>query len=211
MNKQLTLLLAVAALFIVGIGGFFLYSKNNKPQVVTTQAVTTQKPASNHTKSLLELLTSGQTTKCTFETNTSEKSQTTGTVYISGNNMRGQFTTKVNGKASNINLIRVGDQSYIWGDDLPSGIKMKLSAKDLSQNNQTKQYIDANNKTNYNCSPWVPDASQFTPPTNVKFTDYSSMMKMGTGESGAKMDSSICNQIADADAKASCIKAVTQQ
>jgi hypothetical protein len=64
-----------------------------------------------------------------------------------------------------------------------------------------------------NCSGWIPDNSKFQVPGNVEFTDLSAMMENAKmqGKPGAtapKMDSSVCDQIEDADAKAQCQNAL---
>ena len=163
--------------------------------------------------SLIDLVTSGKTTQCTFDVE-AETGSTKGTIYIAGEKMRGDSeTTTENGKTSQMFMIRVNDMYYMWGGELPGGIKMTFNVDKLKSNTQANQYVDLNAKTDYSCSDWTADASKFTPPSNVKFTDLSSMMegvdKM-TEEKSGNIDSSVCDSITDATAKASCINALNQ-
>lgn len=207
-------LLVVAILVLLLGGGVLLYFKGNKPN--TTASVTpTPKPtveAMTNQSSLMDLLNLGKTQKCTFDYKASNNSETKGTVYLSGDKMRGDFNiaTTSNTKGD-MSMIRSGDTSYMWGSLLPGGIKMTVSAKDLASNTQAKQYVDANQKVDYKCGTWIVDSSVFTPPANIKFTDYSSLMPKtqtsgtptGTGTSA---QCAYCNYLSG-DSKASCLAA----
>ena len=101
----------------------------------------------------------------------------------------------------------------MWGGELPGGIKMTFDVDELKTNTQANQYVDLNSKTDYSCSDWAADASKFTPPPNVKFTDLSSMMEgvdKTMEEKSGNTDSSACDSITDASAKAACENALNQ-
>lgn len=210
-----TKLLAIAALVILllGAGGLYFLSQN-KPQTqdTTNKAATESEKSSG--KSLMDLISLGQNQRCTFST-ANEGGSTEGTFYVSQGNVRGDFKVKTSqGKESQMSMIRSGDTNYMWGSDLQTGIKMKLSLEDLSKNTQANQYssVDPSAKADYNCMPWTVDSSLFTPPSNVKFTDLSSMMDKMQGPTGTQTGSGSnpCDQITDPEDKTACENAMQQ-
>ena len=189
----------VAAIILLG-GGALLFSKNaNKPTAQPAPSTSaTQAPSAG--QSLSDILALGKTQQCTFSYDSTSGGKTEGTIYLSGDKMRGDFKVTSSGKVSDFSLIRVGDTNYIWGTGLPGGIKMTISAKDLAGNTQVQQYVNADQKADYKCGAWITDASKFTPPANVKFTDYSAMMPKsnaspaGTG-AGYSSQCAACNYL----------------
>jgi len=217
MLKQKQLIIGavfVILLLLLGIGGFFLFNKSAVAPTQNQTSDTSNAPAENKSAvaSLADLLTSGKTTQCTFNVATSNGGSTNGTVYVSADKMRGDFTiTTKDGKASQMNMIRAGDDYYMWGGELPGGIKMTFDAESIKTNTQANQYVDLNTKTDYRCSDWTADNSKFTPPSNVKFTDLSSMMgKESPTGTKTQTGSSPCDDITDTTAKAACENALKQ-
>lgn len=216
-QKQIIIGIVVIALLLLGVGGFFLYSQNNKPQdqATNTESSATTSQEAGVMNSFIDLVTSGTTTQCTFNTAAGEGGSSNGTVYISGENMRGNFTTTTkDGKASQMYMIRNGDKYYMWGGELPSGIKMTLDINEFKTNTQASQYVDLNTKADYKCNPWTVDLSKFTPPSNIKFEDLSGMMqgydtKTKEESKSPTVDSSVCDSITDASAKAACEAAIS--
>lgn len=204
----------VAVIILLGLGGFLFLgkngtSKNQVTQITPTPTVTENSMTQN---SLLDLLTGGKTQSCTFTYAGSDGTKTDGTVYISGTKMRGDISTITSSKKeSKITMIRDGDITYIWGSDLPTGIKMTLSANDLKSNTQANQYFNSTQKTDYKCSPWSVDSSMFSVPTNIKFTDISSMMKGIVSPTGTiQTGSDPCASITDPTTKTACENALKQ-
>lgn len=204
--------IVIAAIILLGLGGFLFLgkngtSKNQVAQITPTPTVTENATAQN---SLLDLLTGGKTQSCTFSYAGTDGAKTAGTIYISGTKMRGDIsTTTTSNKESKITMIRDGDTTYVWGSDLPTGIKMTVSADDLKTNTQANQYLNTTQKTNYKCSPWSVDSSMFSVPTNIKFTDISSMMKGIVSPTGtAQTGSDPCASITDPTTKAACENAI---
>ena len=117
----------------------------------------------------------GQNLSCTFSNSTAGQSST-GTVYISGTMMRGDFTSQIK-SSTNVqsHMIRSGDQIYVWSG--AQGAKMAFAGLDASASTQSNGSVNLDQKVNYKCTPWTVDNGQFTPPTNVKFIDLSAMMK----------------------------------
>ena len=203
----------ITALIILLLAGGAYFLSQNKSSIKTNQSPTPTK-AESKSSSLLNLLTLGGNQRCSFKSSDT-KTVTEGTVYISGGKIRSDFKTTVEGKVQEMSMIRDGDMNYIWGPSLPTGIKMKISLDELSKNQQAGQFINSNDKLNYNCLPWTTDASLFTPPANVKFSELPSALIPKTTGTQTKTDtknpSSYCDQLTDATAKAACVKAMSGQ
>lgn len=198
----------VAVILLLGAGGAYFLSQNKT--AIQTNVVSTPTVTENKTSSLLDLLNLGKNQQCTFKTTTSG-SKTEGTFYIAQGKMRGDLKTTVDGKEQEMSMIRDGDMNYIWGSSLTTGIKMKLSLDEISSNKQTSQYINTSDKLNYDCKDWRVDSSLFTPPVDIKFTDLSAMMEKTKETTKTTPNTSVCDAIEDEAAKASCIKALSNQ
>lgn len=213
-QKQLMVAAVVVILLILGLGGFFLFSKQSpSTQNQTSNATTGDKKSAMG--SIVDLIKGGSNVMCNFNTTDDENGYTnTGTIYISSGNMRGDFVTTKEGKATNMSMIRNGNDNYIWGDEMETGIKMTISTEDLTEEtNENSKYVDLNQKLDYKCNPWGVDQSKFTPPSNIKFTDLSKMMEETTkmiDDKDGEIDSSICDSIEDANAKTACKNAMSQ-
>lgn len=212
MNTRL-LAIGIIIVILLGAGGLLFYNQSqNKPsQTETSQASPT--PQANQ-KSILDLFSSGASQECTFDYKDETQGETSGVFFMAKDKMRGDITTKAGGKTSNFSMIRVGEDNYMWGTDLESGIKMKLSMEDLKSNEQVSSYTDLDQSFDYKCKGWGVDNSKFTPPANVKFTDFSAMMEgttKATTGGGLKMDASACASITDPSTKAACEEAISGQ
>lgn len=210
-NKALIVAAAVIILALLGGAAYLKLSKSSTNQKGTEKAATptTSANATNNT-TLAGLLALGQNLRCSFNFNGTGGTSTQGTFYLSNGNLRGDFVVKnTDGKETQMNMIRNGDENYIWGPSLPTGIKMKLSFDKLATNEQANQFASLNQKTNYTCVPWGADSSMFNPPSNVSFTDVTSMMPAASPTGAKTQTASPCDQIADATTKAACIKALS--
>lgn len=213
-QKQLVVAAIVVILLVLGLGGFFLFSKQSpSAQNQTSSAITGDEKSAMG--SLVDLINGGSNVTCDFNSPVDENGYASkGTVYISSGNMRGDFVTTQNGKVTNMSMIRNGNDNYIWGDEMEAGIKMTLSTEELTkETNESSKYVDLNQKLDYKCNPWGVDKSKFNPPTNIKFTDLSKMMEETTKMMEDKkidIDSSVCDSIEDATAKAACKSAMSQ-
>jgi len=218
-TKNITIaVIVIILLLLLGAGGFLMLNKNtatsNKTATSQTQTATVKNEQTR--KSLLDLIKIGQNVRCTFKSEVTNGS-TEGTVYVSGQNIRGDFSIKTtsDGKTTQTSMIKTGDTSYVWGAGLPTGIKMTVSLETLAANKQASQYVDPNQKVDYNCVPWNVDSSLFTPPSNIKFTDMTSLLApkgtiTGTKEQTKTDASSVCSQITDETAKNACENALKQ-
>lgn len=214
MTKQAIIAVVVAVVIVLGAGGAFLYSKN-KPasQPNSTTATQSANEESSMSSDLTSILKSGKTQQCSFSYDEQNGNSTSGVTYLSSDKMRTDINSTTNGKSSTIYVIRNGDDNYIWGSEFPNntGMKMTMSIDEYASNTDSKKYFDPTKKIDYSCSGWTIDSSVFTPPSNVKFQDFSAMIegvmkavsKTPTGAQGNSEQCNICNSLTG-DAKTTC-------
>lgn len=124
-----------------------------------------------------DLVTRGGNYACEINTvGTAEA--TAGMVYVSGTNVRGDFTSVVSGKSVTSSMLKMGDTFYVWGGGMEQGIMMPASAMTGSSAQGTNQGsgIQADHSYDWNCSTKGADASKFVKPAGIEFMDMSAMM-----------------------------------
>ncbi len=94
-------------------------------------------------------------------------SDTDGNVYISGKDIRGEFSVDAPYVGNiTVNMIADGSDVYSWTSMTPQGVKAPQS--DLGEGDTgtetSGQVIDANQVLNYDCQPWSRDDSKFAIP-----------------------------------------------
>ena len=197
MNKKI-LVIVVAALLLLGGGYFFLNSRKS----ITLPGSQTSAPSS-----LKDLITKGIPQSCTFS-----GEGESGSVFVSGKKVRGDFDTTVEGKVTKSHMIVDGNTSYLWTDDQKEGFKMTfdVSAVDASPEPGTAtsgESFDANANMNYKCSPWLEDSSKFALPSGVTFTSFA-MPSAQPGASGSgSSQCSYCDSLTG-DSKTQCLTAL---
>ena len=213
-NNIIIIVVVLLLLLLLGAGGYLMLSKKTVSPEKTTPAQTNTQPKTEQTsKSLLELIKMGQNLRCTYTSQMSNGS-TEGTVYVSGQNVRADFTVKgSDGKTAQTSMIRNGDTSYIWGASmLGKGIKMTVALDKITGSKQASQYVDPNQKVDYNCTPWNVDSTLLTPPSNITFTDMTNLLapkETGTpAETKTNPSTNPCSEITDANVKAACESAL---
>lgn len=217
-TKQAIIGIVAAIVILFGAGGVFLYSQNKSPQPQpnsTTTATDQENKKSSMSDSLTSLLKSGKTQKCTFSSQDIGGGNTQGTAYLTTDKMRTDLTITSSDKTSMVYVIRNGDDNYIWGSEFPNstGLKMTLSIDEYESNSDSREYFDPTKKLDYDCSGWTVDSSVFVPPSNIKFSDLSSMMQgmmksetkpTGAAPSSSASNCSVCNSLTGS-AKTSCL------
>lgn len=209
MKKFLPVALVV---LVLAIAGYFYFGKSKGGTMMGDT------PAGM--KSLKELITSGVSQKCTFSV-TGESGVSEGTNYVSGGNVRGDFTNTYQGKETVSHMISDGKTSYVWTEGEKTGYKMSVSeetkeSQDGTTDDTMGNEANLDQKMDYNCSSWVPDNSLFSPPSDVTFTDLSEMMMQETSsESPSMMEDtssqcSYCDSLSG-DSKTQCLSALNCQ
>lgn len=211
-NKKLILIaFSVLILFVLGFVVWGLTRKNNKNTLPLTQdqkSQETTKTADADTVkgNVFDLLKLGKSLKCTYSMD-AEGISVSGTSYVSGKNMRGDFENADNGGAKiQSHMISDGTWVYSWSSASPMGFKMNISeaeSKGTTTDTDTSdnQYADVfKNDLNYKCTPWIEDASLFKVPANVEFADFSK------GSDTAKTMCTACNYAQSEEDKTTCKK-----
>lgn len=221
MNKNILIIFGIIALLLLGVGGYVLMSKKavpTTPNTVSQQTETTpseQQTASSNQKSMKDLLLAGVSQKCTYKDKL-DNVDMSGTAYVASGKMRTDFTSTTSGKTMTGHMIVDGTTSYTWIDGQTSGFKMKFDPNQTTPStttDQKQQSVDPNKAIDYSCSVWVVDGAQFTPPSNVNFTDYSSIVTPPTGgtttpsTSGSSAACSACNSLSG-EQKTQCLTAL---
>lgn len=213
-RNQLIIGITVFVLIIIGMLGYILYGKTqttNPNSIPSNNKISSNASQNQLQTSIKDLFAGGQNRKCVFNVKGSGTGSTTGTVYVNANNAAGEFVMTTNGKDSKINLIKNNDTFYIWGDALPTGIKMTSSVDDMVSKMQQSQYgaLNPNEKVNYNCSNWTVDQSMFKIPSSVKFIDAGTTIPKITGPNPT-LDTSgySCAGIKDPVIRATCESAM---
>lgn len=114
--------------------------------------------------SLIELSSRGGNYVCTF-THSSEVAESTGTVYISGTNLRGDFSSQVQNMRIESHMIRKDGFLYTWSPMAPTGFKIpETMAEGNGDAEMQAKYSDINQAYSYDCQAWTPEESRFALP-----------------------------------------------
>ena len=218
MNKNMVIILALVALFVLGVIGYAMRGIStsdsaNKIGIQDTSEITNLQEKTDDmslTGNLLDLINKGSDLQCTFSGET-DGTKTSGTTYISGKKVRGDYKIEVEGKVMESNLISDNEYMYTWSSEMAQGMKMKIDEFEKSDDDNTSKDDQAKQEKNmeafqddydYNCTKWNVDDSKFNVPTNIEFTDYSAMMKnVPTSPDNL---CSACDMIQEAGDKAEC-------
>lgn len=192
---------AIIVLIIIVILAMTQFGKSAKPQESISQEEVNSSDSlsKNSIKSLLGL---EKNLNCTFSY---PDGKSKGTVYVSGNKVRGDFSVAVDNRDMESHMIQDGSYSYIWSGQ--EGSKFKIDETVKASPTTSSDQVDLDKEVDMKCLPWTIDNSKFAVPADVKFTDISQMMMKVDdmkGKEGNMMDKSACEQITDPQAKAAC-------
>lgn len=217
MNKNL--IIGVVAVVLL-IGGMIMYQKAKGTSLVAPMMEKNDGALGMINGTLADLAAKGVPMQCSFKS-TVDGVESSGTVYVSGKNMRGDFKGMYDGKEESTHMIRSDDTNYIWSDGDGKGMMMKISAEDVESlkknmmevQKSNPQAVDVDGQTmDYNCKSWVPEGTSFTPPTDIEFTDMSAMMNQMKKmmPSGVPLDTmedaqcAVCMQLPEGEARDQC-------
>ena len=174
MNKNLWYGIGVVVIVVIIIFVVAGSSGSPKQQAQPVTAVVAR-------QTMHDLIVSGVSQTCTFSIPaTASSSSLSGTIYLAGGNMQGDFVkTDPENKITNAHVVVADNVGYIWSDQSSGkGYKMAWSLMASSTVLSSRpEGVDLNQPTAYDCKSWVTDQTKFTPPTTVKFTDISAFMK----------------------------------
>ncbi len=192
MNQKrgfLPLLIVIFVALVVG-GGVYYASKHKKAEVVGEADVNTQVTVSpspsqassqgagaENSGTLRALLSLGRDVQCTIDAG-NVSGASSGTVYVSGTMMRGDFTTTTQASGSvQSHMIRNGDDVIVWSGSQGAKMKMNAMTGQSSASAQSSSQVNLDQKVNYTCTDWHKDDAQFQSPVGINIIDVSAMMK----------------------------------
>lgn len=171
---------------LVIISALLLSACNGKTPTGTNQAAAPTEQSQS--SSIRDLIALGKNQQCTVSMSQTDdkgiKTDTTGTIYISGKNLAEQVQiVSSDPKVKTINMMMISDGTtmYTWDQSgtLP-GMKLAIptpAATGTTPSNTQTQSVDLDKKFDMKCSNWAVDNSKFAVPTNIKFTDLTQLMK----------------------------------
>lgn len=210
MNKQMMIIGGIVLVIaLVGAGAFFMMNKAQPSTAENMAPVDGIESAQTGTKaSIKSLIGANKNVNCTISYPDGKGS---GTVYVAGAKVRGDFTFKSEETQMQTSMIQDGEYMYMWNGS--QGTKMSIdSVPSASPTASTQQTADLDSEVDMDCSNWSVDESMFEVPADVKFTDMSAMMEKMQEQTQKmpKTDSSACDSIADPQTKAACVSALGQ-
>lgn len=175
MNKNLIIGI-VAVLAVAGVGAYVAMNPGLISNYGGTAAVIENSQENESTSAgstFAELIARGQSVQCTFTYDDGQGNVSAGTVYMAagGAKIRGDFTV-TSPVATEAHLVRAGGYNYLWGPQMPQGIKTKVTNENELTAGESSGF-DPNTK--FSCKSWTMDDSAFSLPATIKFIDLDAM------------------------------------
>lgn len=172
MQKKLIILVILVA---VVVGAYFVFGGSKEVKNEELGNTNDEQP-SGKKMAFSQFLKQGGAYKCEVKQYMSDF-ENSGTMYISGQNMRGEFSTVAEGKTMTSSFVSRDGYSYTWSSMTPGmGFKIKAEAETANEDtdiNGTYAW-SADQIGDYNCENWVVDATKFELPKNVTFQEIPS-------------------------------------
>lgn len=165
------------------------------------------------------LLSLGKNISCNVEfTPATGGGAAKGTIFVSGTKMRSNFQVNTPHGVMDMHMIKSDEDGYMWGNTGVGSMALKFAIKPTDQANSEKKQFDLNQQVNYDCSSWNVDATVFVPPTEITFSEMSTLMPSSNTGSALKtmpgmkaVQCGTCEKVTDASAKAQCKQAFSCQ
>lgn len=133
--------------------------------------------------SLAALFALGKNLKCEFAYVSDEtNAASAGTVYISGDKMRGDFEMEQSGQVYTSHMIQDGSYVYTWSQSAQGTFAVKMpvvegEAEASTDTTYGARPMDMTETVDYSCVPWGVNSTQFVPPADVQFMSMEDMMQ----------------------------------
>lgn len=200
MNKKIGTGLAVV---VIALGAYFVFGSKNKPNDVLlknekTAVEEAQVKSENQAKSLKDLVMAGRPQKCSFS-QVVENSESSGTYYISGKKVRGDYNVKVSEQNVVGHMLLDGSTVYTWSDGQKEGFKMEITESPNTESmNPEQKNVNIEQKLDYKCESWKADEEVFVLPKEVSFkslNEMSAKVPVMSGENAKGMQCEACNNV----------------
>lgn len=168
-----TIIGLVAAVVVIGGGAWYFSTTSvGKTGDSLEQQADTMKESSGM-GSFADLVGKVGSWKCTVKTNV-EQAPSEGVAYIADGMVRADFTSKIaamGGKEVKSSMIQSDGYVYTWSDMIPQGMKMKIPENTATPTAPASGGFDYSAQVDYDCGPWMKDATKFDPPASVTFME----------------------------------------
>lgn len=171
----------ILGILVLGGAAFFIFSGDKKEESPSEEVISEENSSVSETKkveedfnektTLAKLMEKGGNYQCTF-THKTEVGDSTGTVFMSGKKIRGDFVSKVSmeglGNMGDIKtyMISDGESVYTWSSMTADGYKAPVTQ---TTEKETQASVPTNQELDYKCAVWKADESKFSLPTNIIF------------------------------------------
>lgn len=165
----------LVGILVVGVG-YFAFKPHKIKENGEVAGDTTEQSAGKK-MAFSDFVKQGGAYKCEVKQYLSDF-ENTGTVYINGENISGNYNTVAEGRKIDTSFILRDGYSYTWSSMAPNmGFKVKVdttnAGADGDASTQGTYSWNAKQIGDYNCEPWTVDESKFELPKGVTFTDFS--------------------------------------
>lgn len=170
------ILIGVIVAAVVLIGGYVVFSQQDTGEREHRDGEHIEEDGAmmeegSFSGSLFDLGARGGTYRCTFS-HSSEVGTSNGTVYISGERIRGDFESVAQGFAIESHMLALSGTIYSWSPLAPTGVK--LPRNDVEGEGgaaMSGDYADLQQAYAYDCEAWSVDESVFEIPSSVTFIE----------------------------------------
>lgn len=184
-NHMNTTVAVVIALVLLGGGGWYVYSTTQDDQEPEQSAIREEEQEERElsgTGTFESLLALGESVVCDIAyTDPEADTDAEGSVFVAGDDMRGDFMLTHDGEAFDSHMIKSDTMVYTWTESSRGtyAIKMTIDAEAEAGSDDmgSEQPIEWDQNVTYDCRAWERDESMFTPPADIEFMDPSSMMQ----------------------------------
>ena len=181
-NKNNMKVVGILVVIVVLLGGIYLFNAGSDDSAQDNHNDDAMMEGDNQmtgdgetfTGSLKALVALGKEYQCTFSQET-DQATSDGTVYISGENIRGDFTSTVSvggGFAVESHMIKKGNTLYTWSPLSSQGFQIEVDENDDAEvSAEANAALEVQNQElEYNCKPYNVNASLFETPSDIEFT-----------------------------------------
>jgi len=118
-----------------------------------------------------ELMMRGESLECTIDASSIAELES-GVMYVSGDNMRGEFVVNAEGYGQvESYMISNGEYVHTWSSMMPQGMTMPVETDSEVDTAISEQSFDVDAEYTYDCKEWSVDDSYFELPADINFME----------------------------------------
>lgn len=132
---------------------------------------THEQQPTEQTTSIGQFMSAGENKECTYT-----DAESKGTMYFANGERLRMDYQGTGTDASSGSMIVTNSKQYVWSNGQKQGITFAFNKDQTAQNQSDTNSIDTKKEYTFTCKNWTVDESKFTPPNDVTFQDFSSLM-----------------------------------